>query len=106
MALNQWTHLACVEESGSDPTGYIYINGMLVASGPVNQPVNAQRTNCFIGRSNWPSDAYAHAIFDEVRIWSVARSQTEIQANMHHRLVGSELNLTGYWRFDQSHWTD
>ena len=40
-------------------------------------PPNAvSRTNNYIGRSNWSAlgDAYANAIFDELRIWSVSRT--------------------------------
>lgn len=43
---------------------------------------------------------FAGAI-DEVRIWSVARSQAEIQANLGHPLTGSEANLMAYWNFDE-----
>src|SRR5206468_8362897 len=37
----------------------------------------------------------------EVRIWNIARSQSEIQANMNHRLTGSEAYLLAYWAFDE-----
>ena len=38
---------------------------------------------------------------DEVRIWSVVRTQAEISANMHKRMQGNEASLVGYYRFDQ-----
>ena len=34
---------------------------------------------------------------DEGRIWNVARSQLEIQANMNRSLAGNEAGLVGYW---------
>ena len=37
---------------------------------------------------------------DEFRIWSVARSQAEIQAGLNCRLGLPQSNLWGYWRFD------
>ena len=43
---------------------------------------------------------------DDVRIWNVARSQTEIQANLSHPLTGSEPNLMAYWKFDEAGGTD
>ena len=39
---------------------------------------------------------------DEVRIWSVARTQTEIKANMHTELSGSESNLVAYYNFNEA----
>jgi hypothetical protein len=38
---------------------------------------------------------------DEVRIWEVARTQTEIQGYMNQSLTGEEDGLIGYWRFDE-----
>ena len=33
----------------------------------------------------------------DVRIWNYARTQSEIQADMHKRLTGNEPGLVGYW---------
>src|SRR5205814_535730 len=40
-------------------------------------------------------------LFDEVRIWNVARTQNQIQAFMHRSLAGNETGLLGYWRMDE-----
>jgi len=37
---------------------------------------------------------------DEVRMWSVARTQAEIQANMNKTLVGNETGLVAYYPMD------
>ena len=37
---------------------------------------------------------------DEVRIWNVARTSTEIQSNMNNELLGSETGLIGYFNFN------
>ena len=95
---NQWVHLACTL---SNTTGTIYINGVAVTNGSLSVPVNVVRTSNFIGRSEFINDAYANAVFDEVRIWNVAKTQSQIQANLHRSLVGNETNLVGYWRFDE-----
>ncbi|MCJ7713299.1 LamG domain-containing protein [Candidatus Bathyarchaeota archaeon] len=48
-------------------------------------------------------DDYA-GLIDEVRIWNVARTQSEIQETMMRTLDETEVttpNLVGYWRFDE-----
>lgn len=44
---------------------------------------------------------YLNGSLDEVRIWSVARSASEIQSAMSQSLTGSEAGLAAYWRFDE-----
>jgi hypothetical protein len=38
---------------------------------------------------------------DEVRIWNVARTQAEIQANMYTALQGNESGLVAYYDFEE-----
>ena len=97
--INQWVHLA-VTLQGSNAT--IYVNGVAVVSTNNMPPPNAVlRTNNYVGRSNWAGNSYANAVFDDLRIWSVARSQSDLQANMTHPLTGAEANLVAYYRFDE-----
>ena len=98
IVLNQWTHIAATL---SGTTATIYING--IASGTSTfgtAPVNITRNNCYIGKSNW-GDAYANAIYDELRIWNTAKTQVEIQTSMYRQLLGSESNLVTYFNFNQ-----
>lgn len=46
------------------------------------------------------SEDYFGGIIDDVRIWNVARSQEQIQANLYTEFTGSESNLVGYWNFN------
>jgi hypothetical protein len=99
LPLNQWSHIATTLNGTATS---IYINGYLVASGTYAGGVpNVTRTLNYIGKSPFASDGYANANMDEVRIWNVARSQTQIQSNMLRNLVGNESGLIGYWRFDE-----
>jgi len=41
-------------------------------------------------------------VLDEVRVWSIVRSQSEIQATMDQLLTGLEPGLVGYWRLDET----
>lgn len=97
--LNQWSHIAATL---SGTTATIYING--VAAGTANFPIpaNVVRTSNYIGRSNWgQGDPDASAIFDELRIWNVARTATEIQSKMYTELYGNESGLQVYFPFNE-----
>jgi len=99
LVLNQWSHLAV---SFNGTTATMYINGVEVATGAMTAPNNISRASCLIGKSNFgEGDPAANAIFDELRIWNVARSQAEIQARMNFPLSGSETGLQAYYNFDQ-----
>jgi len=84
----KWYHVAVT----FDGTNYkLFINGNEVnnntdAAGytPVNTPVN------FIGNEY-------NGKMDEVRIWDVARTESEIKADMNKRLTGSESDLVAYY---------
>ena len=95
---NQWVHLAATVDNSN---ATIYINGQIAGRGVLNMPPNVVRTNDYIGRSAYSGDYYPIAIFDELRIWNVARTQLEIQTSMNHGLQGDEAGLIGYWRFDE-----
>jgi len=79
--LNAWTHLAAV--INSDRTAQIFVNGQLAASGTASSlPSNVARSSNFIGKSNWSQDPVLDATVADVRIWSTARTQDQIQATM------------------------
>lgn len=89
-----WKHIAFVR---SGTTHYIYIDGSLdkSSSGTVrnfnaNAPYN-------IGR-NPDNQFYFKGLIDEVRFWSVARTETEIQQNMYKELSGDESGLVAYYK--------
>ena len=97
--LNQWTHLAATL---SGNTATIYING--IASGTANFPIpaNVIRNNNYIGRSNWGwGDPAPSASFDDLRIWNVARTPTQILESMNKELSGNESNLVTYFKFNE-----
>jgi len=86
-----WYHIAVT----FDGTNYIlFLNGSQIhtytgAAGktPLNTPIK------YIGLNLQGS-------IDEVRMWNVARTESEIKADMEKRLTGSETNLVAYYPMD------
>jgi len=104
IATGNWTHVALVK-SGSSMT--LYINGQSAATGTINKTLSIDRMaigSLFYAGS--AVDAYLAGDLDEVRIWNVARSASDIRQNMAHTLVGSETGLVAYYRFDQVNTAD
>ena len=102
ISAGSWVHIAIVRDLSNPQGGTLrwYING--VASGSATATYAAAKKSAepvLIGKG------YAgnfEGLIDEVRIWNRARSGSEIKETMNHRLIGDELGLAGYWRFDEA----
>ena len=97
--VGQWTHVAFVLDNG---TGYLYVNGTQVGSGnlsTVNTPANNQTVR--IGQRVSGGTIPFQGSIDEVRVWSVARTLTDIQTNMNTEFCGPQPNLELYLKFNQ-----
>ena len=95
---NQWTHVAFVLDNG---TGYMYVNGVQVGTGSltsVNTPTG--NSNMIIGERVSGGSIPFNGRIDEVRIWDVARTQTEIMNNMNAELCQIPSSLKAYYRFN------
>lgn len=103
LPLNSWTHLAFTyDQNGGADNFRLYVNGHLANkktwTGGLNQP---GRSRLFIGSPPYETQHYKGAV-DDVRIWDVARSQTEIKAMMSKQLAGNESHLTAYYPFNDA----
>ena len=88
----EWLHIAAtVDNSG---IGNLYLNGELIGSGAINLPASIYRANNYIGKSNWSSDAYFDGQMDDVSLWSIALSQSEIQNWMHKDIDATHPNFS------------
>ncbi|MDN5199955.1 BNR-repeat neuraminidase N-terminal domain-containing protein [Fulvivirgaceae bacterium BMA10] len=99
---DSWHHIA-VSFTGSNITdGVLYVDGTPeTLSSSSGQTVNtASSADVVIGQDH--SSNYFTGEIDEVRIWSVSRSQNEIRENLHLTLLGSESNLSNYWQFNEA----
>ena len=96
---NMWSHLAAVRDLENKKL-YWYINGEVEsAEAQYDEPMAAEGST-FIGQgfmNNFLGQ------IDEVRIWNVARSGEQIEANMDATLAGDEEGLVGYWRFNEGY---
>jgi uncharacterized protein YjdB len=98
LPLNTWTHIA-VTLGGS--TAKMYLNGVLTATNTSFSytPSSLGATvNNWIGRSQY-ADPYFQGKLDDIRIWNVTRTQSEIQANMNCDL-SQQTGLIAYYRFN------
>jgi hypothetical protein len=98
--IHQYTHVAATYNT-STGTASLYINGAFDTSKSVGSGVSNSTGNLYYGFSLVASEAPFKGIIDEVRIWNVARTESEIQSTMNQTLNGNEAGLIGYWKFDE-----
>ena len=100
--LNKWNHIAAVK-NGNQRT--VYVNGVAYNLGTSSvYNVSSNTDSVTIGVDYAVSGRYFEGSIDEVRIWSVARTQSEILANKNTVLSQCDASLNSilraYYRFD------
>jgi autotransporter-associated beta strand protein len=95
--LSGWTHVALVYASRQPR---LYVNGVLARSGSASI-FSSVHPSASLGGSVQGDYGNFQGQLDEVRIWNVALSQSQIQSNMTRRLTGIEPNLVTYFRCDE-----
>jgi chitodextrinase len=78
LAVNTWTHLALTYDGTALR---LYVNGVQVSSQPITGSILTSATPLQIGSDNVFGQYFAGMI-DEVRVYNVALSQTQIQSDM------------------------
>lgn len=96
---NTWYHVA-VTYDVSTHTMNLYKNGVLVATNPFVNALPNDNAHVYIGDFNEGLNVFAGMI-DEVRIWRVARTTTEIANNMNQVISTPQADLVAYYRFNQ-----
>lgn len=71
---------ACSRDPSGD-TGKLYVNGQLVASGDHMKlnPSGLLTTEAYLGKSRFAADPYFNGSLDEVRIYNMALTDSEIK---------------------------
>ena len=93
----KWHHGAVTHDGGSKQT--IYVDGKVV--GNWSKSLNTVVKTCIIGSCLNENEQFFIGAIDEVRIWSVERTEKEIQDNMNKGLTGKEPDLVSYWNLDE-----
>ncbi len=97
---NYWVHIAGTYANG---VSQIYINGILDASAPNSWGIGPSITGSFgIGADLTQANpqSYFKGWIDNVRLWNVARSGSDIRATLFQELGGSASNLVSEWRLN------
>lgn len=98
LVANTWQHVAVVNSGG---TRVVYINGISQGLSGTAATISANGDILTIGVDFLTSARYFNGYIDEVRVWNVARTSSEISATRATALAGNEAGLVAYYRFDE-----
>ena len=91
-----WSHLAMTyDAAGGADNLKLYLNGKLIASKTVTGDIATGDGQLFAGR-------YGVWEIDELRLWNIARTESQINADMGRQLTGSETGLNAYYNFNNT----
>ena len=98
--VTQWVHVALVWDGLALRT---YVNGVarITTLAPTGQPLATLAGLFYVGCLPLNFSCF-NGLFDELRVWNVARTPDEIMANYTKAVVGNEAGLVGYWKFDDA----
>lgn len=104
--LNQWYHICGVMRSPTDID--LYVNGINVGgniSGNSTLPMNSNfpLDEAKIGRYYTNSATYFFkGAIDDVQVYNIPLTQTQVQQNMCKKLTGAITGLIGFWDFNET----
>lgn len=99
-----WNHWAIVYIAAAG-TADVYKNGAFVfqrTGFPTSIPDNGNTFCIDNSGTTCAANDGVDALMDDVRIWSVARTEAQILANYNCELIGNEANLNAYWKLNSS----
>ncbi len=91
---NKWTHVALVKDG---TTMRVYVDGVQLTTVTCLANLDLPDNAYWLGKS----DQQFSGALDEVRFWSTARTQAQIQSTMNTELAGNETGLLAYFDFNQ-----
>ncbi len=103
--LNTWSHIACVIDVKNDFMK-LFIDGIKVGRTSFRGEKSLYKSHLPL-RIGWtheedrPRQSPFVGQIDEVRVWSIARTEADIRSDMVTQLNGDEPGLVAYWNFDE-----
>jgi hypothetical protein len=97
---DQWVHIAMVW-NGTNLITYVNGSPKITTAGNGATALVTGQSVLTLGCNPSNSQCF-NGLFDELRIWKVARTATEIQANYNKQVAATTANLVGYWKFDET----
>ncbi|HET9681388.1 MAG TPA: LamG-like jellyroll fold domain-containing protein, partial [Candidatus Limnocylindrales bacterium] len=102
LTVGTWYHVAATYDGA---TWRLYVNGNLDGQLAVSRPVaSSSDAPVALGTAMTtavPAAGFFQGVCDEVRVWSVARSQAEILATINARIATPAANLVARWGLDE-----
>ena len=105
--IGQWFHIAMVfdgTQAGNANRLKLYINGVLQTltfTGTIPATTPNITSPVILGNENTNKSEPFQGNLDDMRIWTTARTQTQIQQSMNNELIGTETGLSMYYTFNQ-----
>src|SRR5262249_44267232 len=96
---DQWVHIAMVW-NGTNLITYVNGSPKIMTSGSGATMLSTAQSVLTIG-CNPSNNQCFNGLFDEFRIWKVARTASEIQSNYNKPVATDSANLAGYWKSDE-----
>ena len=92
--VGKWNHIVGVYDGSNK---IIYVNGVVIGSTSATGSLSTSgSTSAFIASDEGEENFPGH--IDEVRLWTAARTQAQIQASMHVDFVGNEGGFAAYYK--------
>ena len=96
--LDQWTHVAI---SWNNSEIKLFVNGILDQIITQSGYPTYSEDHLYIGIDSFDRNQYSfYGSIDEVRLWNVERSESQIQDKMNSIIPSNSNNLIGYWRIE------
>jgi streptogramin lyase len=92
-----WYHVAGTCDGTN---AFLYVNGVLKASGPVYPGYTGSAASTRIGSESCCGGNSFPGVIRDVRIWNRPLAEAEVASGMASPIIANEAGLEGYWRLD------
>src|SRR5262249_23416072 len=99
-ALNRWYHLAVSYDRAAGQIQFLAGGQVVYKTSFTGDIRDTSGEPLYVGFNPSCGDDYSRGMIDELRIWNVARTPAQIQANMN-QTIAPQSGLVGYWRFNE-----